>query len=249
MYITILFIFLLGACVGSFLNVCIYRLPARESIVFPSSHCFSCGKKLGLIDLVPIFNYIYLRGKCRHCGASFSIQYPLIELITALIFVLVWLQFGFTWETFAGWVLVSILIAITVTDIQHQIIPNKYIIVGLILGLPLVALQSLKTLQWGLIAFLVAGFFMLAIALVSRGGMGGGDIKLAALMGLYLGKAVVVALFCSFLVGGLVGIFLLLTGKKGRKDAVPFGPYLALGGIAALFYGNQIINWYAGYWF
>ena len=249
MVLEMLLVFTLGASVGSFLNVCIYRIPAGQSVVSPPSHCFACGEKLGLVDLVPILSYFYLRAKCRRCGEPFSGQYPLVEFITGVLFALVLLRFGVAWETLAGWVFLSVLVAVTVIDIHHRIIPDKIVIVGVVLGLPLVALQSWPTLWSGLAGFVAAGLFLLAIAVVSRGGMGGGDIKLAALMGLYLGlQNVAVALFLAFLVGGVFGIFLLVTGLKGRKDAVPFGPYLALGGIAALFWGSQLVKWYLSFW-
>ncbi|RJX19938.1 MAG: prepilin peptidase [Desulforudis sp.] len=249
MILETLLVFVLGASIGSFLNVCIYRIPAGESIVSPPSHCFACGEKLGLVDLIPILSYFHLRGKCRRCGEPFSWQYPLVEFATGFLFVLVFLRFTITWETLAGWVFLSILVAVTVIDIHHRIIPDKIVIAGLVLGLPLVALQSWESLMWGVVAFFAAGLFMLAIMVISRGGMGMGDIKLAALMGLYLGLMnVAVALFLAFLVGGVVGIALLVTRIKGRKDAVPFGPYLALGGFAALLWGNQIVNWYMSLW-
>jgi leader peptidase (prepilin peptidase)/N-methyltransferase len=244
-----LLIFVLGTIVGSFLNVCIHRLPAGESVVFPPSRCVSCGAKLGFIDLVPVFSFLYLRGRCRRCGAPFSWQYPLVEFAAGLLFVLAWLRFGAGWATPAAWALISVLIVAAVIDLRHRIIPNRLILAGLVLGLPLVALQSWTSLLWGVAALFGAGLLMLAIAVVSRGGMGGGDVKLAALMGLYLGPAgVAAALFLAFLAGGAAAVLLLATGRKGRKDPVPFGPYLALGGILAALWGREIINWYFGLW-
>lgn len=241
-------VFLLGSIVGSFLNVCIYRLPAGRSVISPPSQCLSCGARLGFADLVPVFSFVYLRGRCRHCGSGFSGQYPLVETGAGLFFVLAWLNFGVTWATPAAWVLISVLLVAAVVDIRHRIIPDRLILAGLVLGLPLVALQSWTALLWGAAGFLGAGLLMLSIAVISRGGMGGGDIKLAALMGLFLGPAgVALALFLSFLVGGAAGGFLLVTRRKGRKDPVPFGPYLALGGVTALLCGDRLINWYMAF--
>jgi len=249
MIIEISLVFLLGICIGSFLNVCIFRIPEEKSIIFPSSQCYACGKKLGVLDMIPVLNYFYLRGKCRWCGAAFSWQYPLIEFITGLLYVLVWLKFGFSWLVLTGWVLVSILIIITVIDYYHLIIPNGIILTGLILGVPLLMLQSWETLKLGLLSFLAAGLLMLAIVIISKGGMGGGDVKLAAMMGLYLGPVNLgIALFMAFLIGGIGGMVLLASGLKGRKDAIPFGPYLALGGIIAEFWGQSIFAWYLNFW-
>ncbi len=246
-YINEIFVFLLGACIGSFLNVCIYRLPREESVVYKPSHCPGCGNKLGVPDLVPILSYIFLRGRCRHCGSPISAQYPLVELITALLFLAAYTAWGISWHTASMWVFLAVLVSVSVVDMHHRIIPDEILLVGTILGLPLIFLTSLNHLISGLIGFMAAGLLLLAIAVISKGGMGGGDIKLSAVMGLFLGwQSAAVALFLSFLIGGIVGILLLVTKIKGRKDAVPFGPYLALGGLAAAFYGPQIITWYTG---
>ncbi|KJS14192.1 MAG: peptidase A24 [Peptococcaceae bacterium BRH_c8a] len=244
-YLNEIFVFLLGACIGSFLNVCIYRLPREESVVYKPSHCPGCGNKLGVLDLVPILSYVFLRGRCRHCGSQISAQYPLVELITALLFLAAYITWGISWHTASMWVFLAVLVSVSVVDIHHRIIPDEILVVGTILGLPLIFLTSISDLISGLIGFFAAGLLLLAIAVVSKGGMGGGDIKLSAVMGLFLGwQGVAVALFLSFLIGGIAGILLLVTKIKGRKDAVPFGPYLALGALVAVFYGQRIITWY-----
>lgn len=245
MWVSYLLVFLIGIAVGSFLNVCIDRIPAGESVVSPPSRCAACGRRLGAVELIPVLSYFYLRGRCRSCGMPFSGLYPLIELLTGLLFVFVRWRFGWSWAALAAGVIAAILIVITVTDLRHGIIPDKVLIAGLILGLPLTALQSWDSLKGGVFAFFAAGLFMLALAVISRGGMGGGDVKLAALMGLYLGPwGVAGALFTAFLAGGATAALLLLTGRKERKDPIPFGPFLAAGGLAALFWGDVPVDWY-----
>lgn len=242
------FVFITGLVVGSFLNVCIYRIPLGETVVTTPSHCFACGNRLRARDLVPVLSYIFLRGKCRYCGVKISWQYPLVELVTGLIFLATVFTWGISWGGLAMLMFFSMLVVTTVIDLYHQIIPDGVLLVGGLLGLPMVYLQSMEQLKWGVIGFFAAGLVLLLIALASKGGMGGGDIKLAAVMGLYLGlKSVALALFLSFLLGGLVGILLLVTGIKGRKDAVPFGPFLALGAIITAFWGEKIFAWYLGF--
>lgn len=244
---TVILVFLLGACAGSFLNVCIYRIPRHESVVHTPSHCRDCGTRIRPWDLVPVISYLWLKGRCRYCGGRISPQYPLVELVTAALFVAAFKVWGLGWQAAAMWVFFAMLVAVAVIDIHHKIIPDEILVAGLVLGLPCVFLVSPGRLLSGVIGFFVSGFILLAIALVSRGGMGGGDVKLSAVMGLFLGwPAIIVSLFLAFLAGGLAGIFLLATGRKNRKDAVPFGPYLAAGGVAAAFYADRLINWYLG---
>lgn len=238
-------VFILGACIGSFLNVCIYRLPLGQSVVYNPSHCPGCGHRLKALDLVPLLSYMLLKGRCRYCSVIIPARYPLVELTAAVFFGAAYQFWGWQWQTVSMWVFFAVLLAAALIDYQHQIIPDELIITGLVLGLPLVHLSGSGKVIDGLIGFLVAGVLFLIIALVSKGGMGGGDIKLSALMGLFLGwPDILVALFISFLVGGLAGIMLMALGQKGRKDAVPFGPYLALGGMLAAFGADWIIKWY-----
>lgn len=238
-----------GLILGSFLNVCIYRIPLEKSVVTTPSHCFHCSTRLKPWDLVPVFSYLLLRGRCRYCQAKLSWQYPLVELTTGLLFMLAVYHWGLTWMTLAMAVFFAMLVVTTVIDLRHQIIPDGVLLVGWLLGLPLIYLQSLEQLKWGVIGFLAAGLVMLLIALLSKGGMGGGDIKLAAVMGLFLGlKLVALALMAAFFIGGVIGIFLLAAGIKGRKDPVPFGPFLAVGSLLAALAGEKIILWYTGFW-
>ncbi|RJX23779.1 MAG: prepilin peptidase [Dethiobacter sp.] len=241
-------VFITGLAVGSFLNVCIYRIPRGQSVVTTPSHCFSCATNLKPWDLAPVFSFMWQRGRCRYCGVKLSRQYPLVELLTGVLFVAAVYRWGLTWTAPAMMVFFSMLIVTAVIDWRHQVIPDGALLAGGVLGLPLIYLQSLDKLKWGVAGFLAAGLLLYLIAVISKGGMGGGDIKLAAVMGLYLGlKPVAVALLLAFMLGGLIGLALLVTGKKGRKDAVPFGPFLALGALFASFAGEQIIAWYAGF--
>lgn len=245
MYLDELLVLVLGACIGSFLNVCIYRIPKNESVVTKSSHCYSCGHVLGWGDLIPIISYILLKGRCRYCSEKFSLQYLLVELSTGLLYLSIYNKFGYDWITLLFWALFSVLLVVTVIDIHYFIIPNEILITGLVIGLIIIVSQLMDRLFSGIIGFFIAGLIMLLIAIVSKGGMGGGDIKLSAVMGLYLGwQGVLVALFIAFLCGGIWGSLLLLTGRKGRKDAVPFGPYLALGGAIAALWAQELLAWY-----
>lgn len=248
MLIIFALVFLTGLAVGSFLNVCIYRIPRGQTVVTTPSHCFSCGTNLKPWDLVPVFSFLLQRGRCRYCGVKLSWQYPLVELLTGVLFVAAFYRWGLTWATPAMMVFFSMLIVTAVIDWYHQIIPDGVLLVGGVLGLPLIYLQSLNKLKWGVAGFLAAGLLLYLIAVISKDGMGGGDIKLAAVMGLYLGlKPVAVALLLAFMLGGVIGLALLVTGKKGPKDAVPFGPFLALGALFTSFAGDRIIAWYAGF--
>ncbi|MBF7082116.1 prepilin peptidase [Desulfallas sp. Bu1-1] len=245
MDLTGILVFLLGACIGSFLNVCIYRIPRNESVVHKPSHCPGCGEKIRALDLVPVLSYLFLKGHCRYCGGKISPQYPLVELVTAALFLAAHRFWGLGWQAAAMWIFFAMLITVSVIDMHHKIIPDEILITGLVLGVPSIFLASPGKLISGAIGFFAAGLLLLVIALASKGGMGGGDIKLSAAMGLFLGwPGIIVALFLSFLAGGLSGILLLATGRKSRKDAVPFGPYLAMGGVVASFYAERLIDWY-----
>ncbi|RYD04340.1 hypothetical protein N752_13280 [Desulforamulus aquiferis] len=209
----------------------------------------ACHTRIKPWDLVPVASFLVLGGRCRYCGTKLSWQYPLVELATGSLYVTALWKWGVGWETLAMLVFFSMLLVVTVIDLYHQIIPNRVLLVSGVLGLPLIYLQSLEILKTGTIGFFVAGALLFIIALVSKGGMGGGDIKLAAVMGMFLGlKLVMVALFLAFLIGGIIGIILLATGQRGRKDPIPFGPFLALGSLIAALVGEKIISWYTGFW-
>jgi len=172
----------------------------------------------------------------------------MVEGLTGLLFLLVWHVYGFSWQTAAAWIFVSVLIVVSFIDWDHYIIPDNMLLGGILAGIPFLALQSWTTLGWGLAAALGYGSIMGLIAFISKGGMGGGDVKLAAFLGFFLGPYLGgLALLLGFLMGGLIGIVLMLAGKKTGKDVIAFGPYLALGGLLALLKGFDIINWYLAF--
>lgn len=243
-------VFLLGAIVGSFLNVCIYRIPAGESIVSPASRCPGCHSAVRWYQNIPILSYLFLRGRCASCGIRISPRYPLVEALTGILFVLVFHAFGFHPATPIYWVFVSALVVITFIDLDHQIIPDVISLPGIPVGF--LASFAIPWISWtdsllGILAgggslYLVAFFYEL---LTKKEGMGGGDIKLLAMIGAFLGwQAILPIIFMSSLVGSLVGVPLMLFRKADRTLAVPFGPFLALGAVIYLLYGRPLIEWY-----
>ncbi|MDD4169466.1 MAG: prepilin peptidase [Desulfotomaculaceae bacterium] len=245
-YLWWVLIFFTGAAVGSFLNVCICRMPVNESVVYPPSHCPACGEKLWFGDLVPILSYLFLKGRCRYCDCRIAWQYPVVEFATGFLFVLAVAKYGLTMGTLRTIVLFSIIIPAMAIDLKYKIIPDRLNLAGVLFGIPLICESKEVFITHG-IGFLAGGGLLLLIALASRGGMGGGDIKLVSVIGLLLGwKLLLPALFLAFLTGGVVGITMLLVKKIGRKDPVPFGPYLAIGAVLAALAGDQMIGWYLG---
>ena len=236
--------FIIGLVVGSFLNVCIYRIPEGRSIISPPSSCGTCGHVLGPLDMIPVLSYIFLGGKCRYCGTAYSPRYALVELLTGCLFVLCGLQYLPGIALFLVFAFVASLVVITFVDFDHQIILDQVLIFMLVCGIGYVAIYSKD--YWGaLYGMLISGGLMLLIYFVSRGGMGEGDVKLSFVLGVWLGwKAVLVCLLLAFVMGGVIGTLLLATGIKGRKDPIPFGPYLCLGAYIALLYSPYIIFYY-----
>lgn len=237
--------FLFGSAIGSFLNVCIYRIPKKESIVFPSSHCPACNKKIKPYDNIPIISYILLKGRCRECGERISFQYPLVEFLNAAGYVIMVWKFGASINAVIYALLFSALIVVTFIDLEHQIIPDRITLPGILIGFILGA--TVLPVGWlnSLIGLLLGGGLFYLVAVASRGGMGGGDIKLIAMLGAFLGwRYTLLTIFLGALAGAIVGLSLMVFKGKGRKHPVPFGPFLALGAIASLLWGNDIINWY-----
>lgn len=245
MFILYILVFIFGVIIGSFLNVVIYRLPRNESIVYPPSHCVNCKRELKPYDLIPILSYIFLKGRCRCCGSRISIRYPIVELITGLIYLILFIYFGISIKSLSYTFLASLLIVITFIDMEHKIIPNKIILIGLIVG----AAFRLITINYGIwdyiVGFLVGGGVLFLISLLSGGGMGGGDIKLMAMIGLYVGwKLTISTLFLAVVLGAVGGIVLILFKIKTRKDYIPFGPYISIACIISILYGYDLLNMY-----
>ncbi len=250
---TTLFAFLFGAIVGSFLNVCIHRLPRGESVVTPSSRCPGCGTPIRAWDNIPLLSFLILRGHCRDCGQPISGRYPLVEGLTGLLFVLSVARFGPTVQAASSLLLVSALVIIAFVDLDHQIIPNVITLPGIPLGLlaglidggPLILDRILGALTG-------AGFLYLVLlyggALYGQDAMGEGDLNLMALVGAFLGwKGVIITLLVGCLSGSLVGMTLIALRRLGRRQHIPFGPFLALGALVSLFWGDALIAWYAGH--
>lgn len=245
MPIPIVWFVLLGAAIGSFLNVCIDRLPAGQSLLGPPSHCPGCSKAIKAADLIPVVSYLWLRGRCRYCQARIPLRVLLVELCTALLFALLWWHYGPGWQLAMATVYSCFLLVITVIDLEHGLILDA-------VSYPAMGVSAIFAFFWpdlGIARALIGGgvaFAIIAlIILLSRTGMGWGDSKMASFIGLMTGFPLsIMALILSFLSGGLVGALLLASGRKGRKDTVPFGPFLAVGAWVTLLFGPSLIDWY-----
>jgi leader peptidase (prepilin peptidase)/N-methyltransferase len=238
--------FIGGLATGSFVSVVAHRVPRRLSIVGPRSQCPDCGSQIAAYDNLPLISWLLLRGRCRSCGKPISARYPLIELSLALAFVITALVLrDDPGELALGLVFVATLAAVTVTDLEQRIIPNRILLGSALIGIVVAAVGDPSSLPERAIAGLAAGGLLLTAALAYPSGMGMGDVKLAALMGLYLGSAIAPALLIALIAGALVGVGIILReGAAGRKRGVPFGPFLALGGIVGLLAGDQLVDWY-----
>ena len=237
----------IGLVFGSFTALLITRIPMGESIVSPPSHCSHCQTKLRVLDLVPLFSWLFLKGRCRYCQAAISIGYPAVEFLTMVLFMGVFLRWGMSAQTVAGWALTIVLVSAAFIDLAEGIIPEIITIPGLALGLAF----SFFTIGFfqalgGAVAFLGV---LLLVAVISKGGMGGGDIKLAAVIGAFTGlPGAVITLLLSSLLGSVFGVTLILLGKAGRKTPVKFGPFLAVGAYTAFLFTPEIVSWYMGLW-
>lgn len=236
-----------GLLVGSFLNVVAWRLPRGESVVRPGSRCPGCGEPVRPYDNVPVLSWLALRGRCRHCGEPIGARYPLIELATGLLWAAVVLARDDAGAVALGLILVTALVPIVVIDLEHRLIPNLITGPAAVAALAAGLALDIDYLPEQLIAGVAAGGFFLLAALAYPRGMGMGDVKLAGVMGLCLGRAVAPAVLIALIAGVLVGgvIIARLGARAGRKTAVPFGPFLALGAVVALFAGDAIVDWYS----
>jgi leader peptidase (prepilin peptidase) / N-methyltransferase len=235
-----------GAIFGSFLNVVAYRLPRGESLSRPRSRCPQCQTPIRPYDNVPVLSWLALRGRCRSCRAPISARYPLVEAMTGLLCAGVVLAKGADEDALLGLALVLLLVPITLIDLDHRIIPNRLTLLGAVVAPALLAFTAPDAIPEHLIAAVAAGgFFLLAVLAYPRG-MGMGDVKLAAVLGLFLGRSVAPAVFIALVAGTLVGAVVIARKgtQEGRKTAVPFGPFLALGGVVALLAGDAMVDWY-----
>ena len=253
--ILIIIFFLLGMSIASFLNVCIDRLPAHQSLVFPPSHCTACNHRLAAKDLIPIFSYLCLRGRCHYCGAAIPRRILWVELGTAILFGLACWRFGVTIELAVALFYICIFMVLMVIDWEKGLILNKIVVPAIGAAIVISAAFSIFLPDIEIVPFIgraAAGggiglAIFLLIVIVSRGGMGWGDVKLAALIGLVTGfPFVFIALLIGVVLGGVAAALLLVFKIKRRKEAIPFGPFLAIAAIAVLLWGNSILSWYRG---
>lgn len=243
---------LLGALIGSFLNVCIYRLPRQESIAWPGSHCPKCSHPIAWYDNIPILSYSALGGRCRHCTVRIPFRYPLVEILNASGYVALLWVFGLSWVTVVYGLFYSALLVVAGTDLSHKIIPNAVTFPGIIVGL--VCATTVLPLGFldGLLGVLVGGGILWLLAwaspyLFGKEGMGGGDIKLMAMIGAFLGwKPALITIMIGSFLGSLVGVTLMAAQVIKREEYIPFGPFLVCGALVTLFFGEAILDWYQG---
>ncbi|BAQ11582.1 type 4 prepilin-like proteins leader peptide [Bacillus sp. OxB-1] len=244
------FFFLYGLIFGSFFNVVGLRVPKKESIVSPPSHCTQCGRRLRVLDLIPVFSYLFLRGKCRGCGTKISAIYPFMELMTGVLFGLSYYLLGFRPELVIAILFMSMLVIITVSDLAYMLIPNKVLLpFAIVLGVLRLFIPLAP--WWDAFLGAAVGFGVLFLIMeLSKGGMGGGDVKLFFVLGLVLGtKLVLLTLFFASVIGSIVGLLFLKKTKQGRKTPIPFGPSIALGAVLSYFWGADFVNWYGSLFF
>ncbi|WP_316571855.1 prepilin peptidase [Neobacillus sp. YIM B06451] len=240
-----LILFIYGITLGSFFNVVGLRVPEGQSIVKPRSACPNCRQQLRAWELVPVFSYVFLRGKCRGCGTRISPIYPITELLTGILFAMAPVVLGWSWELVVAWTLISLFMIIFVSDIHYMIIPDKILLVFAGIFLVERVLWPLSPWWDSLLGAAVGFVLLLLIALVSKGGMGGGDIKLFAVIGFAVGtKLVLLSFFFATMFGAVFGALGLMLRLVKRKQPIPFGPFIGLGTLVAYFYGSKLIDWY-----
>ncbi len=243
-------IFFFGLILGSFINVCIYRLPRDESIAYPASHCPACQTPIRAYQNIPVVSFLFLKGRCGACGAKISWKYPLVEALHGVAFLFIFFQFGPTLNTLIYCLFFSSLVAVTFIDLSHRIVPDQITLPGMVIGVicastvlspgPLSSLLGLFV--GGGIFYLIA---VLSLAVLKKEGMGGGDIKLIAMIGAFLGwKGMLLTIFLAACSGSIIGILLILTQGRDRAEPIPFGPFLAVGAVVALFWEKGILDWY-----
>lgn len=244
------FIFIFGICIGSFLNVCIHRIPNSKSIFFPGSLCPKCGTSIRFYDNIPVVSFLILMGKCRSCGTRISIRYPMVELISGGFAISLLLKYGLSVEWISSYAFTAALLVITFIDLDHKIIPDIITLPGIFIFLLVPFISSHITWTDSIIGTLLGGGSLLLVAMgyqliTKKEGMGGGDIKLLAMVGAFVGwKGVFFTIFLASIAGTLIGLILMLRSGKGLKLAIPFGPFLSIGAITYIHFGKSIIDWY-----
>jgi leader peptidase (prepilin peptidase)/N-methyltransferase len=242
-----------GACIGSFLNVCIYRLPLGQSLVWPGSRCTSCGRALSWFDNIPILSWVFLRGRCRTCRAPVSAMYPIVEATTALAFIGAYLLYGFTLLALVRVLFACALIVLFVTDLQHKILPNVITLPGIVIGF---ICSFFLPPGWrdSLIGILIGGGVLFAIAegyyrIRGEEGLGMGDVKLLAMIGAFLGwKLVILTLMLASFSGSIIGVAMIASKRGDMKYALPFGTFLAIGAVVSAAWGTPMVDWYLGFY-
>lgn len=235
--------FIYGLFIGSFLNVCIYRIPADISIVRPPSFCGSCGHRLRAFDMIPVFTYIINKGKCRYCNAPYSIQYPIIELLNAMLYMFIGIKYGLGFYSLIYCILISVFIVISLIDIKHKIIPDR--LNAMILVIAVICMFYDKTLIINKLIGFGIGLGLFLLISITTNAMGGGDIKFIAVLGLMFGiKGIMFIIFVSFIISAIISIILIILKIKNKKDEIPFGPFISLSAMIYIFWGSEIIAWY-----
>ena len=245
-------IFILGLLIGSFLNVCIYRIPKGESIAFPPSHCSACGNNIKSYDLIPVLSWVLLRGKCRSCNEKISIRYPLIEITSAILFVLTYFQYGETIYLVRYLILIPFLVVIAMIDYDTMEVYTTTAWIAIALGVVLLGVnfylgQHVATyIYGGLLGAGIITFIILSSKLIlGQEGMGWGDAEICGLCGLFLGfKLTFLMMFFSFIIGGVIGVYLLKVKNKNGRSEMPFGPSIIMATFLVIIWGNKILNWY-----
>ncbi len=243
-------IFCAGLCIGSFLNVCISRMPGGQSIVRPASRCPVCGTPIRFYDNIPVISYLILKARCRACHAHINIRYPLVELITGAMACCIILKYGFAVSSLIYFLFIAALLVVTFIDLNHRIIPDRISLTGIVAGLVLSPVLAEIAFIDSLIGILAGGGSLFAVAMgyyliTGKEGMGGGDIKLLAMIGAFTGwQGVLFTIFAASAAGTVIGVALMAAAGKNMKFAVPFGPFLSLGAVAYLFFGQAVIHWY-----
>jgi len=252
-WITLFFGFAFGTIVGSFLNVCIHRIPQGKSIVAPSSHCPCCQTPIRFYDNIPLVSFIILRGRCRGCQTPISFRYPLVEFLMGLFSLILLLRYGISTLYLIYLAFFASLMLVSFIDLPHRIIPDVISLPGIVIGLVISLLHPQMSIKDSLIGVLLGGGSLYVVASVyhvvtKREGMGGGDVKLLAMIGAFIGwKGVLFTILCSSFIGSVVGVTLMLWSSADSKYAVPFGPFLSLGAIIYVLWGEALITWYLGF--